>query len=286
MAIFISNNYIPHGHCYLWQPSLVWLHLLSDLLISLAYFSIPIMLVYFTSKKNDIPFSKIFWLFSGFILCCGLTHTIGIITLWYPVYWLSGLMKALTALISVLTALELFPIIPMALALPSPEKLAIINQELELKIEEKKEAQLQLETLNQELEQRVNQRVSEIEIINNRLNYKIKLEKLVTYISNLFIKINSEVDEQFNLSLKAMYDTFNIDHCYLFITNFHDKLNQNQFFYGENISQVDLKNDLFLIFTMMNRLELLKINDIINDDQYSLSTEPYINKNKIKSILA
>lgn len=287
MNIFTSNNYIPHGHCYLWQPSLVWLHLLSDLLIALAYFSIPLMLIYFTYQKKDIPFIKIFGLFSCFILFCGLTHSIAIITLWNPIYWLSGLMKALTAIISVLTAFELYPIIPLALALPSPEKLAILNVELETEIQEKKETQLQLQMLNEQLEIRVKQRTSEIEIINNKLNYQVKLEKLVTYISNLFIKVDSaEINDKFNQSIKAIYDTLEVDHCYLFILDSSHQLSQNQFYYGENISKVDFKLDLLKVFSRIDKLEMLKINDIINDDEYSLLTDNYIRDHNIKSILA
>lgn len=287
MTILLSNYYIPHGHCYLWQPSLVWLHLLSDLFISLAYFSIPLMLIYFVYEKKDIPFNKIFLLFSSFILFCGLTHIMAIITLWYPIYWLSGFIKILTAIISLLTAFELSTIIPLALALPTPEKLAILNQNLEIKIQEKKETELQLKKLNQELEERVKQRTSEIEIINNKLNYKIKLEKLVTYISNLFIKVDSgDINDKFNLSLKAIYHTLSIDHCFLFITNNSHQINQTQFFYGNNINTIDLKCDLSLIVKIMNKLEYLKINDLINEDEYSLSAESYINENQIKSILA
>ncbi|BAQ62807.1 two-component hybrid sensor and regulator [Geminocystis sp. NIES-3708] len=287
MNILLSNYYIPHGHCYLWQPSLIWVHLFSDLFIFLAYFSIPLMLIYFVHEKKDIPFNKIFILFSAFILFCGLTHLIAIITLWYPIYWLSGFIKILTAIISVLTAFELLTIIPLALVLPTPEKLAILNQNLEIKIKEKKETELQLKKLNQELEVRVKQRTSEIEIINNRLNYKIKLEKLVTYISNLFIKVDyGDINEKFNLSLKAIYDTLSIDHCFLFITDNSHQITKTQFFYGNNINMIDLKCDLCVIVKIMNKLEFLKINDLINEDEYCLSKESYINNNQIKSILA
>ncbi len=65
---FLSpSQYIPHGHCYLWQTPLVWLHLVSDALVAVAYFSIPAMLIYFIRKRSDIPFSRAFLLFSAFI---------------------------------------------------------------------------------------------------------------------------------------------------------------------------------------------------------------------------
>ncbi|NEU80611.1 PAS domain S-box protein [Nostoc sp. UIC 10630] len=121
--VFSTSKFIPHGHCYLWKPGLVWLHLVSDVLTGLAYYSIPVMLVYFVRKRRDVPFGWIFLMFGTFIVACGTTHLMDVWTLWYPTYWLSGLLKAITAFVSVLTAIELVPLIPKALALPSPAQL-------------------------------------------------------------------------------------------------------------------------------------------------------------------
>jgi hypothetical protein len=92
--LFTSELFIPHGHCYLWKPELVGLHIVSDSLIALAYYSIPITLVYFVRKRHDVPFHWIFWLFGTFIVACGTTHLMEIWTLWHPTYWLSGSIKA------------------------------------------------------------------------------------------------------------------------------------------------------------------------------------------------
>ena len=97
--LFSSDTFIPHGHCYLWQPELVWLHLLSDSLIALAYYSIPLTLIYFVKKRQDLPFDWIFLLFSAFIVSCGTTHLMEIWTLWHPTYWLSGVIKSITSFI-------------------------------------------------------------------------------------------------------------------------------------------------------------------------------------------
>ncbi|MEG4347013.1 PAS domain S-box protein [Microcoleus sp. A003_D6] len=135
---FSSGGFIPHGHCYLWQTNLVGLHILSDGLIALAYYSIPIMLIYFVRQRQDTPFPKVVFLFSAFIIACGTTHIMEIWTLWYPTYWLSGGIKAITALISIYTAFELVFLIPSALAFPSPAQLIAANQALENEIDERK----------------------------------------------------------------------------------------------------------------------------------------------------
>ncbi len=132
--------FIPHGHCYLWQPELVGLHVLADGLIAVAYFSIPIALLYFVSQRRDLPYPWIFYLFGAFIISCGLTHVMEIWTLWHPIYWVSGLLKAITALISVATALSLIPLIPEALTLPSRSELAAAKAELEQQVRERTES--------------------------------------------------------------------------------------------------------------------------------------------------
>ncbi|XGV98092.1 MAG: sensor histidine kinase [Leptolyngbya sp. BL-A-14] len=138
------QGFVAHGHCYLWQPTLVWLHVIADSAIALAYFSIPLTLVYFVSQRKDIPFNWVFWMFGSFIIACGIGHLMEIWTLWHPTYWLAGTLKAMTAFVSVLTAVELIPLVPKALALPSPAQLAAANQELETTLTKLKQAQIQL----------------------------------------------------------------------------------------------------------------------------------------------
>ncbi|MBD2561264.1 MULTISPECIES: bifunctional diguanylate cyclase/phosphodiesterase [Nostoc] len=134
------KQFIPHGHCYLWKTELVGLHIVSDSLIALAYYSIPITLLYFVRKRQDLPFNWIFLLFATFIVTCGTTHLMEIWTLWYPTYWLSGCLKAITAVVSLYTACELIPLIPKALALPSHAQLEAANRELEREISERQAA--------------------------------------------------------------------------------------------------------------------------------------------------
>jgi PAS domain S-box-containing protein len=122
-TILAVNRYIPHGHCYLWNSPLVGLHVASDALIALAYYSIPLTLVYFVRKRADLPYASIFLLFGAFIVSCGTTHVMEIWTLWHPNYWGAGTLKFITAVISLYTAIALIPIVPKALAIPSPKQL-------------------------------------------------------------------------------------------------------------------------------------------------------------------
>ena len=128
--LFSSGNFMPHGYCYLWNRSLVRLHVSSDLLIALAYFSIPLTLIYFVRRRRDLPFHWMFMCFGVFIVACGMTHLMDVWTLWHATYWLSGAIKAVTALASVSTAILLVRLVPTALALPAPADLREINLSL------------------------------------------------------------------------------------------------------------------------------------------------------------
>jgi signal transduction histidine kinase len=125
------SQFLPHGVCFLWDESLLLLHVVSDSIIALAYYSIPIALIFFVRRRKDLAFSWIFVLFAVFIVACGTTHLLGIWTIWHPAYWLDGTVKALTATVSLVTAILLWPLIPKALALPSPAQLRSAYQKLE-----------------------------------------------------------------------------------------------------------------------------------------------------------
>jgi len=116
---FLGQDYMPHGHCYFWEPGLVWLHLFSDLGVFLAYAAIPGFLAVLIKQRDDLGFRRLLWLFVGFIVLCGLTHLMGAITIWHPFYRTEGVLKALTAVISVVTAVALYRALPVALAIPS-----------------------------------------------------------------------------------------------------------------------------------------------------------------------
>ena len=148
--LFLSD-FMNHGYCYLWRPDIIWLHAASDGLIALAYYFIPVALVYFVRKRRDLPFHWMFFMFGLFIFGCGTTHAMEIWTLWHGTYRLAGVVKALTATASVATAVALVPLIPRALLLPTPRQLRAANLELEREIAERKRAEEALRENEQRL---------------------------------------------------------------------------------------------------------------------------------------
>ena len=127
-AFMQFSQYMPHGMCLLWQPWLVLLWAGSDGLIFLSYMAIPIALLIVLRRRQDVPNAGLVVLFASFILLCGLTHLLGIVTLWIPIYPIVGVVKLATGIVSAITAVSLFRLVPQLIALPSPAAYSATNE--------------------------------------------------------------------------------------------------------------------------------------------------------------
>lgn len=145
------DSLLPHGYCFLWQSNLLWLHVVSDSIIALAYFTIPIALNYLVKKREDLSFGWMVVLFGVFILFCGFTHILNIWNIWNPDYWVSGLIKSMTAIASIATAILLWRLIPAALNLPSHDQLIQANSDLEYEAQLRRKTMEELKIKEQEL---------------------------------------------------------------------------------------------------------------------------------------
>ena len=157
------GSLLPHGYCFTWNPALLWTHVISDSLISAAYVTIPFALLYLVRRRTDIPFDWIVVLFAIFIISCGATHAIEVWTVWHPDYWLSAVVKVVTAVSSLLTAGVLVMLMPRILAIPTVAELTAAKDALEKEIEARREVERVLVRERGELELRVRQRTEELE---------------------------------------------------------------------------------------------------------------------------
>lgn len=142
--LFGPGDFMPHGFCYQWNAGLIWLHVISDSLIALAYASIPVTLLWFVRKRRDLPFSWMFLLFGTFIVACGTTHAMEVWNLWHADYWLAGGIKAVTAIAAVPTAILLARLMPQALHLPTSGEWIRANAALEKEVRDRRELELNL----------------------------------------------------------------------------------------------------------------------------------------------
>ncbi|EAT11679.1 PAS domain S-box protein [Bermanella marisrubri] len=121
-ALF-NSNYMPHGMCYAWEPGILWTSVISDLVIATAYFSIPFAILFLVQKRKINKHLHLYWLFAAFIFLCGLTHLYGIYVVWEGSYGPQSLLKALTAIVSLATAVMVYRYLPIALTIPSKDEL-------------------------------------------------------------------------------------------------------------------------------------------------------------------
>lgn len=139
-----NTDYMPHGHCYFWDPGIMWTHAISDSIIALAYFIIPVSLIKIVRKRNDFSYIWMLVLFAIFIWGCGATHVMDVINIWEPWYRIDSGLRVITALASIGTALMLIKITPQLILFPSSQKWKEMNEELR--------------ALNEELERKVQER--------------------------------------------------------------------------------------------------------------------------------
>ncbi|ACY17606.1 ATP-binding protein [Haliangium ochraceum] len=148
--MFSTNLFMPHGHCYLWQPGLLFAQVVSNALIGLSYVAISLTLLYLVRRGDYLPFKGMALAFGTFIISCGLTHFMDIYVIWYPSYWLDSAVRGVTAIASVATALILPSLVPRAVALARGARMARARGiELEAAVDDL----AQLYTKTRELEQ-------------------------------------------------------------------------------------------------------------------------------------
>lgn len=149
--LFDAHGFMPRWQCGDWSLSLGWLHIISDFLIFVAYACIPLSLMFFALRRRDIALKGIVWLFVAFILSCGLTHLTDAAMFYYPAYRFLGMMKAITAVVSLSTVVALFVVMPTALSLPG---IAEAHKLAQKEIERCRKVEIELVRTRDELESR------------------------------------------------------------------------------------------------------------------------------------
>jgi two-component sensor histidine kinase len=191
--LFWSDEFMPHGHCFLWRPDLMSLHIASDAIIALSYYSIPFALIYFAFKRPDILFRWVAVLFGAFILACGTTHILGIVVIWDPIYWIDGWVKAITAAVSLATAIVVWRIMPQALATPSTAQLQTVVVNLGREVVNRSRAEEEVRSLNAALEERVQARTRELEKSNSELKAVLETKDVLLQEVHHRVKNNLQV---------------------------------------------------------------------------------------------
>lgn len=144
-------DFMPHGHCYFWEPYILWSHAFADGIIALAYMVIPFSLFYIFNRRKDFTYRWMVVLFAIFIFGCGVTHIFDVINIWYPIYRIDSAVRIITALASIGTAIVLIRFTPKITLIPTGREWAEVNEELSASNEELSAANEELQAANEEL---------------------------------------------------------------------------------------------------------------------------------------
>ncbi|CAA9289312.1 MAG: hypothetical protein AVDCRST_MAG08-4496 [uncultured Acetobacteraceae bacterium] len=127
-ALTDTNTLTPVGACLAWRPDLPWLHVASDGLTALAYWSVPLALA-LAYRRQDLvpPRSRAAVLIACFAVTAGAVHAVSILELWRPEHLLDEATRAAMAVAAVAAALALLPLLPRLVSLPSAAALATAN---------------------------------------------------------------------------------------------------------------------------------------------------------------
>jgi signal transduction histidine kinase len=125
-----ADTFQAHGHSFMWSSDVLWMHAIADIVVALAYFTIPIALLYVTYRRKDLHLSWLMLCAVVFLVASGVTHVIDVWNLWHTHYWLEGAIKIVAALASIPTAIFLWRSLPEILSLPSQRQLREANESL------------------------------------------------------------------------------------------------------------------------------------------------------------
>lgn len=194
-----NTSYMPHGHCYFWDPAIMWTHAISDSIIALAYFIIPVSLIKIVKKRNDFTYIWMLILFAVFIWGCGATHVMDVINVWSPWYRIDSAIRVITALASIGTAFILIKVTPKLILFPSAKRWQEMNDELR--------------AMNEQLEQKVAERTAKYQEIATKFEFLTDTIPQIVWSTDDLGDINymNKTWFEYTGKEKGTEDAFNID---------------------------------------------------------------------------
>jgi signal transduction histidine kinase/CheY-like chemotaxis protein len=128
----LASGVVSRAQSFLLDPALRWIHGLSHTFIGIAYYAISFQIVYLALRRRNSQYRNFYWLLCSFVFAAGTMNLMIVWTIWNPAYWVSGGVSAVTAILSIITAIVLTSVIPTTASMQSPAEIEKINRELTL----------------------------------------------------------------------------------------------------------------------------------------------------------
>jgi PAS domain S-box-containing protein len=199
-GLFDASNLTPHGVGLDSNQWLIWVNAGANAATALAWFSLALSVIWFISRRNDLPHRRKALLFTAFIVACGWSHGMAIVTLWVPAYHAEAAANVLTACLSIVTVAALWPLVPKLLALQSPGRLQALNREL-------RKAQATLLAHNAGQDQRVRERTEELVRLNDTISRnELRFRQVVEGAPSAIVMVDANGSiEMVNVQAERMF---------------------------------------------------------------------------------
>jgi PAS domain S-box-containing protein len=134
--LFSGEGFVPRRVCGDWTQVHIAVHVASDILIGLAYFSIPYLLYRITCIRKDLPFPRVFLWGAAFVTLCAGTHFMNMTMFIHPLYRLEAAVKVVTAIVSWIAFFRILEVVPLIEQFKSPTQLEEVVKERTKELEE------------------------------------------------------------------------------------------------------------------------------------------------------
>jgi signal transduction histidine kinase len=101
---------MPHAVCWRADPHLIWVMVITNAITFVSYLSICCTLLFLARRTRRVIARDWAWFVVGFalfIVACGSTHLMEVVTTWVPWFWIDAGANIVTALLSAYVAVQL-----------------------------------------------------------------------------------------------------------------------------------------------------------------------------------
>ena len=308
LNILTANLLCSEGDSYAWQTALVWLHIIGDLAIALAFYSLSVMMIYWVRKQKERIFFPKFGLLSAFMIGCGTIYILEIWSIWQPIYWLTGVIKIIAVIIFIIMANKILPHLSPSLSPIGFQHLVTVNKNLDRQIEQLKRIDRFTHNLYSQLETRVKERTLELNDLNQKLTqeinerkhveatlqHQLRLEQLISRLSNQFINLSAEkINNSIQEGLQTISEFTGVDRVYIFLFSQPDpviahtyqwsNLESKLVFFPNN--KFELEQNLPWIMEKIEYKQIINLSNIDNLPLDASKDQNYLQQQNIKSLL-